>query len=494
MISIDLGYNNNRIGIFKNKKIQLISINNKDVFPSSILFNSKNDEIKYGESTRYNFKKNYYLVSEIRKLFNVKRKNYQKESNDRKNNIIIDEDGEISIEIQYDNAIRRFSIRELMTMLLSEIRKEVNICLRNDEDEIIEAIVTVPVDFDKEKRNLLYTAAEEAKLKIVDLLDETTAASIKYCYERRENDEDIGIRNVLLYDLGTYFSAALVKVDEINKIVQVIDYVNDTNLGGKQITEKVVNYFSDMFSSETGESIEKSQLLLLQKACEEAKRVLNNNSVAYVQSDILEDYNIDTQLTSTIYESIITPLCRRTIEIVCELLNSHKDIKIDDIMCIGGSCRIKTVEKCLREEFPKVRIINKSPEEVIVSGAVLFGNDKDYNFKTINVSHYDISTDLEDGSLYVMIPKKSKLPCSQKRYFGNYESNQESLDINIYAGDGTDIQDSRFIDCLRLPIKKMAPSRQSQFKVIITVDEDENIKIEATELATSEKHQICCET
>ena len=107
---------------------------------------------------------------------------------------------------------------------------------------VTNAVVTVPVYFNDSQRQATKDASTIAGLNVLRVINEPTAAAIAYGLEKMVSEE----RNVLIFDLGGgSFDVSLLTIEE--GIFDVKATAGDTNLGGGDFDNRLVNHFVQEF-------------------------------------------------------------------------------------------------------------------------------------------------------------------------------------------------------------------------------------------------------
>ena len=107
---------------------------------------------------------------------------------------------------------------------------------------VTNAVITVPVYFNDSQRQATKDASTIAGLNVLRVINEPTAAAIAYGLEKMVSEE----RNVLIFDLGGgSFDVSLLTIEE--GIFDVKATAGDTNLGGGDFDNRLVNHFVQEF-------------------------------------------------------------------------------------------------------------------------------------------------------------------------------------------------------------------------------------------------------
>lgn len=99
-------------------------------------------------------------------------------------------------------------------------------------DKVTKAVVTVPAYFNDSQRTATKDAGRIAGLEVLRIINEPTAASLAYGFERKNNE------TILVFDLGGgTFDVSVLEVGD--GVFEVLSTSGDTHLGGDDF-DKVV--------------------------------------------------------------------------------------------------------------------------------------------------------------------------------------------------------------------------------------------------------------
>src|SRR5262249_49769653 len=143
---------------------------------------------------------------------------------------------------------------------------------------------------------------ELAGLEVVRILNEPTAASLTYDPSTRD------LKRMLVYDLGGgTFDCSIVQAQE--GVVEVLSSHGDTQLGGDDFDDLLLNLICDRFQAEHGVDlraslVSRSRVL---RAAEAAKKHLSYHPYARLQEEFIAEkegnaLHLDMEITRAEYE------------------------------------------------------------------------------------------------------------------------------------------------------------------------------------------------
>ena len=110
---------------------------------------------------------------------------------------IIDDDGTPKFQVTKDGSKVNFSPVEISASVLGEMKKIAEDFLGK---KVKSAVITVPAYFNDLQRQDTMRAAEMAKLEVLRIVNEPTAACVAFGYLNEQHDG----KTVLVYDFGKF--------------------------------------------------------------------------------------------------------------------------------------------------------------------------------------------------------------------------------------------------------------------------------------------------
>ena len=271
--------------------------------------------------------------------------------------------------------------------------------------DLTEAVVAVPVGFKSKEKIILRNAAKKAGFNISMFVSEPTAAYIA----NRDDKKLKKYNDMVVFDWGGgTLDVAALHIDDC-KIYEIAT-------GGKKeagddidlcIAKHIYGMIDDSNEKIDNEYFEELPLSLRAKFKFESERVKKelqeNDTTEFIllKESVQETvtYNEFEQLTEEIIENAITCL-KQTIKEA-----GLNDIKLQKILCVGGSSKLKNLQSRLNLEYPgKITIANDSDWSVAI-GAAQIAQKK---------GHYALSKPigilLSDGSLLELVSKDDTIP------------------------------------------------------------------------------------
>ncbi|XP_065208028.1 heat shock 70 kDa protein cognate 5-like [Planococcus citri] len=251
-------------------------------------------------------------------------------------------------------------------------------------------MLTVPPYFNDKQKQVIKEAASIAGLNVVGVINTPVAAVLAYS---TTHETLHGSKTVAVYDFGgTSFCITILKISEDATDPEVISTMEDLFLGGEYFDEKLVNYLVTELKSKTGIDAKqcKTTMQYFKLAAKKAKidlsyctgvdvNVFDNNlhSLGLLPS---KHDRVTIKVTRNKFEELVAELISKTIGLCQKALEDAKISvsEIDEVIAIGGICKIPKVQATVEEFFGKVPIGVESMEidraNAVVAGAAFRGH------------------------------------------------------------------------------------------------------------------------
>ena len=195
-IGIDLGTTYSCVGIWQNDRVEIISNDQGNrTTPSYVSFNDK--ERLIGDSA-----KNQASMNPTNTIYDAKRligrkfnDNVVQEDMKSWPFKVINSEDKPKFEVNYMGDVKEFHPEEISAMILTKMKE---IASAFTDNEVTDAVVTVPAYFNDSQRQATKDAGSIAGLNILRIINEPTAAAMAYGLNTNSKEE----RNVLIYDFG----------------------------------------------------------------------------------------------------------------------------------------------------------------------------------------------------------------------------------------------------------------------------------------------------
>ncbi|CAH1441011.1 unnamed protein product [Lactuca virosa] len=492
-IGIDLGTTYSCVGVWRNGQVEIIPNDQGNrTMPSCVSFSDTGRFIGEGA-------KNQLTINPAHTIYDSKRL-IGRRFNDAK----LQEDMKLwpfeiikgttdipKIVVNYNGEKREFFPEEISSMVLMKLKDVAEAYLG---DTVIDAVITVPAYFDDSQRQATKDAGFVAGLNVLQIINEPTSAAIAYGLHMSTNITRG--TNVLIFDLGGgTFDVSLVTID-VNGTFRVNAVAGDTNLGGQDFDNIMVDHFVKQFNEKhkTDMSGNVKALSRLKVACEKAKRILSSTTETTVEIDSLhQGVDFSMRITRAKFEYLNEDFFTNCIQMVdsCLCDAGFNKIDIDEVVLVGGSTRIPKVQQLLKDFFNGKELSNKiNPDEAVAYGAAVLAaklsgesSPQVSNFELMDIVPLSLGVALYDTSLSVIVKRNAKKPLTREAKYTTAEDNQSAILFNVYQGERTRAIDNNWLGEFTVAVP-VAPKGTSQVKVVFDIDENGILNCSGEEVTT----------
>lgn len=239
------------------------------------------------------------------------------------------------------------------------------------------AVVTVPASFNELQRSATQAAAMIAKLDVVQLVNEPTAAAVAYGYGRE------GAERVAVFDLGggTFDVTVL---GYAGGAFYVLGTYGNTFLGGDDIDLAIANEMAALFLEQHRWDARQDHQAFerLRAAAENVKCRLSTETTASTTVRELtygpggKRLDLEYELTRPALDRMLRPLVEAALEACGEALRlaDTEVIDLDAVILVGGSTRIPLVRSMVADYFGMDPRTDADPDLVVALGAAILGH------------------------------------------------------------------------------------------------------------------------
>jgi len=490
ILGIDLGTTNSCVAIIEGgDPVVIPNSEGKRTTPSVVGFGKDGDR-KIGDPA-----KRQAVVNSENTIFSIKRfigKDFSKVGADSKRvpyKIVKGSGNSASVKIDD----RSYTPQEISAMILQKMKQTAEEYLGQ---EINRAVITVPAHFGDAERTATMEAGRIAGLKVERIINEPTAAALAFGLDKAGKDMKIvvfdcggGTHDVSVLDLG-------------DGVFEVKSTDGDTNLGGDDFDNAIIDHLSSIFKDENGIDLTKDPMSLqrLKEAAEKAKIELSaSNStdvnLPYITSVDNVPKHLVTTLTRAKFEQLVDSLVQRTIA-PCKSAIKNAGLKIsdiDEVILVGGSTRIPAIQEAVEKFFGKKPNKGVNPDEVVaigaaIQGAVLTGDITD--ILLLDVTPLTLGIETMGGVMTKLIEANTTIPCRKTETFSTSSDNQNSVEIHVSQGERPMVRDNRSLGRFHLGGIMPAPRGVPQIEVTLDIDANGVLSVTAKDRATGKENNI----
>jgi molecular chaperone DnaK len=394
-------------------------------------------------------------------------------------------------EIEIDD--KKYSSQEISARTLMKLKRDAESYLG---DSVTQAVITVPAYFDDAQRQATKEAGEIAGLEVLRIINEPTAASLAYGLDKDEHDQTI-----LVFDLGGgTFDVSVLDIGE--GVFEVKSTSGDTNLGGDDWDEKIVEWMVKEFNNSHGIDLAKDKMASqrLREAGEKAKIELStlgetSINLPFITANADGPLHMELTLTRAKFQELTADLLERT---KAPFLKAIKDAKIDikdieHIVLVGGSTRMPAVTDLVKELSGKEPQKGVNPDEAVAVGAavqagIMSGDVKD--ILLLDVTPLSLGLETKGGIMTRLIERNTTIPTKRSEVFTTADDNQSSVEIKVLQGESEMSHRNHNLGTFQLQGIPPAPRGVPQVEVTFDIDANGIVSVSAKDLGTGKEQQM----
>ncbi len=472
IIGIDLGTSNSAASVLEAGRPKIIpsaegvSLYGK-AFPSFVAF-TKDGQLLVGEPARRQAVSNPHGT-----VYAAKRK--------------------MGTNFKYQIYGKEYTPQQISAFILQKIKKDTEAFVG---EPIKKAVITVPAYFDDNQRQATKDAGTIAGLEVVRIVNEPTAAALAYGLDKGDMQQKI-----LVFDLGGGTLDVTI-MDFSEGVFEVVSTSGDTQLGGTDMDNVLINFVVKEFQKESGIDLSEDAVAMqrIREAGEKAKIELSTTleteiNLPFITATNAGPKHLQMKLTRAKLEELVDPIVKKCKKSVDQALSDAKMTTKDlhKVILVGGPTRMPIVQKYLEQWFGNKAERAIDPMECVAMGAaiqagVLAGEVKD--ILLLDVTPLSLGIETLGGVFTKLIERNTTIPVKKSQNFSTAADNQLAVTIRVSQGERPMFADNKLLGQFDLVGIPSAPRGIPQIEVAFDIDANGILNVSAKDLGTGKEQSM----
>lgn len=359
---------------------------------------------------------------------------------------------------------------DVATKILEEVHKKVRDMYDLEDDDVVQAVITIPAYFTSTQSDETKRAGERAGMEVLRIITEPVAAALAAA-------EDINGK-IFVVDLGG--GTFDVSVLNIGDKYTTLEIGGERKLGGDDFDDILVEYFLKYIEDDLSmdlSSLEASGLdysnyyimmSKIRKAAIEMKEELSDSDEYEVDIPALFEYgnnkmyDFSMTLTREEFNDLCKPLFDRIIKVIDDTVEKSDKFTLKElkkIFLVGGSCYIPKIQEDVEEYFGIYADSEQDRATLVAMGAGKIADawdgltgDKNrvdpFDDMLQDIISHDMGIEIignkGEREFSCILSEGSTYPCKIKKEYKTAHDNQETVVIKVY--EKTDSNASDFLE------------------------------------------------
>lgn len=283
---------------------------------------------------------------------------------------LVDVNGQVGVEVTYMGQKQQFTATQLVAMFLGKVKTTASAELKLPVSDIV---ISCPPWYTDAQRRSLLDAAEVAGLKMLRLMNDTTAVALGYGITKLDlPGPEEKPRRVAFVDIGhSNYTCSIVEF--VKGQLTVKSTASDRHFGGRNFDKALVDHFAKEFKEKFKIDINTNPKakFRVQQQCERLKKVLSANAFTTISIEsLMNDVDVKGSMKREEMEELVRPLLERSTLPIEQALADAK-LKIEDldaIEMVGGCTRVPALKNAIQQYYGRPLSYTLNQDEAVARG------------------------------------------------------------------------------------------------------------------------------
>jgi heat shock protein 4 len=284
---------------------------------------------------------------------------------------LIEKDGQIGARVKFQGKEQEFTATQLIAMFLVRAKQTASAELKLPVNDLV---LSCPAWYTDAQRRSILDAAEIAGVKVLRLINETTATALGWGITKLDlPSAEEKPRRVAFIDVGhSNYTATIAEFKKGE--LKIVGTAADRHFGGRNFDQAIMDHFRKVWQDKHKIDIYSNDKarVRVQAAVEKLKKVLSANASAPISVEmVMNDIDVSGFMKRDELEELVAPLLAKATAPVEQALADAK-LKAEDIdvvELVGGASRVPALKRAIGDLFQgKTLSYTLNADEAIARG------------------------------------------------------------------------------------------------------------------------------